>query len=350
MSDLYSSTEANNLILKYRANNNIRGIYEILTTLTIYFATLIGSYWAYQHNSFICIIPLIFFNALSMVRIYVLEHDCSHGSLFAFKVLNIWFGRLASLITLTPLYAWRWRHLVHHKIVNSIENRTISQRDRRDTGYVILDTVSEYQKKSKVNKLLYKLMCNPFLYYIVLAPFYFIVMLRFTGKMEDHPEEYKKKHRHSTLLTNLCCLLYYALFLHFFGITFFMNVYLISLIFATAFGTWLFQVQHIFPETKFFSSQDEGFLDFTFQTTSFYKLPRLLDWFTCSIGYHHIHHVFPIIPGYNLKKCYDENPMLHAVHTVTIWDTLKIMRLRLYDDVKSHRLIPWKEYYQQFSE
>lgn len=350
MSDLYSSEDANNLTLKYRAHSSIRGVFEVLITLTIYFASLIGSCYAYQHNHFICIIPLIFLNALSVVRIYVLEHDCSHGSLFAFKVLNIWFGRLTSLITLTPFYAWRWRHLGHHKTVSNIENQTIRPTDRRDTGYVILDTVSEYHKKSKANKLLYQLMYNPILYYIFIAPCYFIVMYRFTGSMEGLPEDYRKKHRHSILLTNLFCLIYYALFLYSFGIQFLMTVYLVSLILAVAFGTWLFQVQHIFPGTKFFSDQHEESSDFTFQTTSFYKLPTILDWFTGSIGYHHIHHVFPIIPGYNLKKCYRENPILHAVHTVTLRDTLKIMQLRLYDDVKLHRLLSWKEYYQQYSE
>lgn len=165
MSDLYSSEDANNLTLKYRAHSSIRGVFEVLITLTIYFASLIGSCYAYQHNHFICIIPLIFLNALSV-----------------------------------------------------------------------------------------------------------------------------------------------------------------------------------------FSDQHEESSDFTFQTTSFYKLPTILDWFTGSIGYHHIHHVFPIIPGYNLKKCYRENPILHAVHTVTLRDTLKIMQLRLYDDVKLHRLLSWKEYYQQYSE
>ena len=155
---------------------------------------------------------------------------------------------------------------------------------------------------------------------------------------------------HSILLNNLFTLSYYALYLYFFGIQFLITVYLTSAIFAAACGTWFFQVQHIFPGTKFFSDNDQQGVDSTFQVTSFYKLPILLDWFTCSIGYHHIHHLFPTIPGYNLKKCYRENPLLHTVNIVTLRDTLKIMRLKLYDNIKLHRLISWKEYYQQYSE
>lgn len=81
---------------------------------------------------------------------------------------------------------------------------------------------------------------------------------------------------------------------------------------------------------------------------TFYKLPKLLNWFSFSIGYHHIHHLFPTIPGYNLKQCYDENPMFQDVSTVTLWDTPDIMKLRLYDDVKLHRLIAWKEYHKHY--
>lgn len=350
MSDVYSSTEANNLIIKYSAHNNIRGIYEMLITFTIYFSSLIGAYWAYQQHHFIVILPFIFFNALSMMRLFTLEHDCGHGSLFTSKALNIWFGRLASIITLTPFYPWRWRHLSHHRIVNHIENRTINKTERRDIGYVLLYTVSEYQKKTKVNKLLYKVIHNPILYYMILAPFSFIFISRFMGSLEDLPEDHHKQHMHSILLNNLFTLSYYALYLYFFGIQFLITVYLTSAIFAAACGTWFFQVQHIFPGTKFFSDNDQQGVDSTFQVTSFYKLPILLDWFTCSIGYHHIHHLFPTIPGYNLKKCYRENPLLHTVNIVTLRDTLKIMRLKLYDNIKLHRLISWKEYYQQYSE
>ena len=350
MSDLLSSIETNNLIRKYEAHNNIRGLYEVFITFTIFFATLIGAHWAYQQHNIIFLLPLIFFNSLSIMRLYVLEHDCSHGSLFYFKALNVWVGRLISPIAMTPFYPWRWRHLYHHKTINNIEHHMVSRSDRRDIGYVYFDTVSEYQKKTKINKLLYKLMGNPFLYYMILAPLYIIIVSRFPEDMEDQPVECQKKLRHSILLTNIFILIYYALFVYFFGIKFFLTVYLISSILAIAYGTWLFQIQHIFPGTKFFSYEDENFVDFTFQSTSFYKLPKLLNWFSFSIGYHHIHHLFPTIPGYNLKQCYDENPMFQDVSTVTLWDTPDIMKFRLYDDVKLHRLIAWKEYHRHYPE
>lgn len=348
MQDVYSSDVANNIKIKYKGHNNIRGLYEVFITLALYFATLLGTYWAYKHQNWVLMLPFLFLNALSLVRIYILEHDCSHGSLFPFKVLNLWAGRLISIITLTPFYAWRSKHLGHHKIVSNIQTRSTHKLVRKDIGYVLFYTVSEYQKKDKKNQLLYKLMCNPFLYYLILAPLYFIVVNRFPIDTADYPEEYRKKYVHSVLLTNLAVIPYYALFLYFFGMQF-LIVYLISLVLATAYGTFLFQVQHIFPETKFFANTDENVWNSVFITTSFYKLPRILDWFTCSIGYHHIHHLFPTIPGYNLKKCYEDNPILHTVNTVTMSDTLKIISLRLYDDIKLHRMLTWKDYFQHYS-
>ena len=137
--------------------------------------------------------------------------------------------------------------------------------------------------------------------------------------------------------------MFYGAYIYIFGIHFVLTAYVASFAIAAGFGTWLFYVQHIFPDTSFSPNNGWNHIDTAIKASSFYKLPSILNWFTLNIGYHHIHHLFPKIPGYKLKNCYDENTILQNAKTYTLRDTIKLAKLKLYD-TKNNRAINWDEY------
>lgn len=74
------------------------------------------------------------------------------------------------------------------------------------------------------------------------------------------------------------------------------------------------------------------------QGSSFYKLPRILQWLSGNIGFHHIHHLSPRIPNYNLERCHKAEPLFQTVPPITFFASLKSFTFRLWDE-KQHKLV-----------
>jgi omega-6 fatty acid desaturase (delta-12 desaturase) len=131
--------------------------------------------------------------------------------------------------------------------------------------------------------------------------------------------------------TNLAIVAILALFWVTLGIERFLLVQLpITLIGGTA-GVWLFYIQHQFEDTYWEPHSSWDYHDAAMEGCSYYDLPRVLNWFSGTIGVHHIHHLSSLVPNYLLKQCFDEVPELQRVTRLKLWGSWKCASLKLWD-------------------
>jgi omega-6 fatty acid desaturase (delta-12 desaturase) len=222
------------------------------------------------------------------------------------------------MLTLTPYFHWRWEHSIHHA--------TSGHLDKRGTGDVWTMTVLEYLESSPWKRFAYRLARNPFVLF-VLGPFYlFLIGNRFTTSGAS------KRERWSVYWMNLALLAMAAGLSAIFGIKHYLLLQLIVMAVGGSVGVWLFYVQHQFEGVYWERSADWDYTTAALQGSSFYKLPKILQWFSGNIGYHHIHHLSARIPNYNLERCHRAHPLFQSVKPVTFWGSLKSFTFRLWDE------------------
>ena len=304
-------------VAKYQDPDAFRSWWQVINTLVPYVIlwilmvlSLNLSYWL----TLLLAIPAAGF----MVRTFILFHDCGHGSFFKSKRANDTLGIITGIMTFTPYYQWRHNHAVHHATVGDL--------DRRGVGDVMTLTVEEYQALPGWKKLGYRIMRNPLILFTVGAPLSFVIGQRFSSR------DAGKKERYSVYWTNLALLVIIVLMSVTIGIRAYVLVQLPILVLGTVAGVWLFYVQHNFEGVYWARHDRWDFVAASFQGSSFYKLPRILQWFTGSIGYHHVHHISPRIPNYFLEKCHQDNPVFQAVKPLTLWSSRRSLFLRLWDE------------------
>ena len=274
--------------------------------------------WVSVAVSWWLVIPLAILGAGFVVRIFIIFHDCGHGSYFESRRANDILGFITGVLTLTPYYHWRWEHNIHHA--------TSGHLDKRGTGDILTLTVQEYLESSRWRRFAYRLARNPFVLF-VLAPLYlFIIRERFPSPKAN------KRERHSVYWMNLA-IAGMALGLSLvFGLKSYLLIQLMITATAGAAGVWLFYVQHQFEGVYWERDEDWDFTKAALEGSSFYKLPRVLQWFTGNIGFHHIHHLNARIPNYNLEKCHKAHPAFQAVRPITFFGSLKSLSFRLWDE------------------
>ena len=252
------------------------------------------------------------------MRVFIIHHDCGHGSFFKSRMANDVLGFITGVLTFTPYYQWRGEHALHHSTAGDL--------DRRGTGDVWTLTVQEYLESSRWNRFLYRLARNPVVLFVIAPLFLFIVKHRFTSPKATRRE------RHSVYWTNLAVLALASGLSLIFGLKAYLVIQLTAMLVAGSAGVWLFYVQHQFEGVYW---ERRGAWDYTaaaLQGSSFYKLPKVLQWFSGNIGFHHIHHLSSRIPNYNLEKCHDANPLFQSVKAVTLFPSLKSFTFRLWDE------------------
>ena len=277
---------------------------------------------------------LAFPTAGFMVRTFIIFHDCCHGSFFRSKRANTFFGYLTGILTLTPYDKWKHDHAIHHATAGDL--------DRRGIGDVKVLTVNEYLALSPLKRLGYRIMRNPLIMFSIGAMLVFAVAHRFYTRKSGRRE------RQSVWITNLALFGIITLLCYGIGVKAFLLVELPVLLIATSAGVWLFYVQHQFEDVYWERHDRWEFFRAGLDGCSFYKLPKVLQWFSGNIGYHHIHHLSPRIPNYLLEKCHRENPLFH-IRPLTPLNSVKSLSLRLYDE-KSKRMVGYrflKFYHQQ---
>ncbi|MBU1637540.1 fatty acid desaturase [bacterium] len=265
-----------------------------------------------------------------MIRIFIIQHDCGHGSFFRSRKLNNRIGVLCSMFTLIPYYYWRRQHALHHASSGNL--------DARGFGDMDVYTAKEYMQLSKKERVYYRAYRNP-LVFLLLGP---LVLFLFINRRVADSKQYSKKDKRNVLFTDLLILALAAGFSWWIGIQNFLLIATPILYFAAGFGIWLFYIQHQFEYTYWKRGPEWNYAHAAMQGSSFYKLPRILQWFTGNIGFHHIHHLEERIPNYRLEKCYNEHPEYHDVHEITLLSSLKTMFLSVWDE-QQERLISFRE-------
>lgn len=294
-----------------------RAAWQLLNSFAPYLALWVAMVYALT-VSYWLMLPLAILAAGFLVRIFIIFHDCGHGSFFRSKRANHLIGAVAGLVNLTPYRHWRWQHALHHG--------TSGDLDRRGSGDIWTLTVREYVESNRWTKLAYRLARNPFVLF-ALAPLYvFVVQHRFASASAP-PRE-----RRSVRGTNLVLLAVTAIMSVLIGLRAFLLIQLTVSAIAGAFGIWLFYVQHNFEGVHWARGKDWDHTTAALQGSSFYKLPKILQWFTGNIGFHHIHHLSPRIANYHLERCHDADPYFERIKPLTLVTSLRSLTYRLWDE------------------
>jgi acyl-lipid omega-6 desaturase (Delta-12 desaturase) len=237
-------------------------------------------------------------------------------------------GFIAGILTFTPYYHWRWEHAIHHGSAGHL--------DKRGTGDVWTMTVQEYLESSRWKRFAYRLARNPLILFAIAPIFLFLIRQRFPSPKASRRE------RHSVYMMNLAILGMAIALSWTFGIGTYLLIQVIVLLVAGGAGVWLFYVQHQFEGVYWERGEDWSFAAAALQGSSFYKLPRILQWFSGNIGFHHIHHLSPRIPNYNLEKCHQADLLFQQVKPTTLFSSLKSFTFRLWDEPQK-RLVSFRQ-------
>jgi len=253
-----------------------------------------------------------------LVRVFILFHDCCHGSFFVSRRANTILGYVSGILTFTPYEDWRYAHNIHHATAGDL--------DRRGVGDIRTMTTAEYLAAPLRRRLAYRIYRNPFVLFGPGAALLFLFFQRFTTKGAGRRE------RQSVLLTNVALLVIVGTASLTIGFQTYLLIQLPIILIAGSLGLWLFYIQHQFESVYWARNEFWDPMKVALEGSSYFKLPKILQWFSGNIGLHHIHHVRPSIPNYNLQKCYDDMPAFQAVVPLTILTSLKSLRLSLYDE------------------
>lgn len=262
-----------------------------------------------------------------MVRIFILFHDCCHGSFFASRRANTILGYVSGIVTFTPFDDWRYAHNIHHATAGDL--------DRRGVGAMRTMTKEEYLAAPIRKRLVYRIYRNPFVLFGPGSALLFLVIQRFSTKGAG------KRERNSVVFTNLALLIVIAVASSTIGFQTYVLIQLPIIVIGGTLGLWLFYVQHQFENVYWARHEVWAPLRVALEGSSYYKLPKILQWFTGNIGLHHIHHVRPNIPNYNLQQCHDDIPAFQAVKPITIRTSFRSLRLSLYDE-KQNKMISFR--------
>ncbi len=264
-----------------------------------------------------------------LMRIFIIFHDCGHGSFFKSQRLNQWVGRITGVLTFTAFYHWTRDHAIHHATAGDL--------DRRGVGDVYTLTIAEYRALPLRRRLTYYLSRSPWVLFTVGAPLVFLVLHRFVMR----PNQGRKEQR-SVWTTNLALVGLYGPLCMALGWKTVLLVQLPIIWLGSIVGVWLFYVQHQYDGVYWRRHAEWDYLTSALRGASYYRLPRLLQWFSGNIGFHHLHHLSPRIPNYLLEKCQRENSLFEQVPTLTLWSSLRCVQANLYDEARQ-RMVSFRE-------
>ncbi len=322
-----SITEWKQIIAPFQVPSVPRATWQIVNTLVPYFA-LWYLMWRSLSVSYWLTLGLAVVAGLLLVRAFIIFHDCCHGSYFKSKKANDILGFITGMLTFTPYGHWRWQHNVHHA--------TSGDLDRRGDGDIWTMTVEEYAKAPRKQRFFYHIVRNPFVLFVLGPLFLFLLYQRLPSPRA------KGKDRASVMWMNLAVTLMVVGLCWLMGWKEYLMVQLPVTFVAGAAGIWMFYVQHQYEDTYWEGREGWDYTTAAIEGSSFYKLPRILQWFTGNIGFHHIHHLSSRIPNYHLERCHFSHPMFHTVKPLTLLSSLKCINLRLWDE-KGRKLVSFRD-------
>ena len=305
------------VVTKYQQPSPVRAAWQLISTLVPYALLWYLMYHAIEISVWLAL-PVALLAAAFLVRIFIIFHDCGHGSFLGSRRANDFVGIVAGVLTFCPYHHWRWQHSIHHG--------TAGQLDRRGTGDVWTMTVREYLEASRWRRCTYRLARNPLILFVLAPLFMFVVYQRFPA-VNARVRERRSVYGMNLALAGMVIALSWI-----FGVWPYLLLQSVVMAVAGAAGIWLFYVQHQFEDAYW---EREGNWDYTsaaLRGSSFYKLPTVLQWFSGNIGFHHVHHLSPRIPNYNLQRCHEAESLFQQVKTMTVMSSLRSLRLRLWDE------------------
>ena len=314
------------IVANYQQPHAGRATWQLATTLGSYLAVWFLIYLTLDVSWWLTV-PLALLAGGLLVRVFIIFHDCGHGSFYASRFANDFWGFVTGLFTFTPYFHWRGEHAIHHGATGDLE--------RRGVGDIWTMTVQEYIESSRWRRFSYRLARNPIVLFVLAPVVLFLVVQRFPRKGATKVE------RHSVWWMNFAALVFVATMSLVFGFVPFLLLQLFVMMVAGSAGVWLFYLQHQFEDVYWERSENWDYAAAALQGSSFFKLPRILQWFSGNIGFHHIHHLSPRIPNYNLERCHHSDPMFQEVKPMTLFGSIKSLGLRLWDE-SSKKLVGWR--------
>jgi len=315
------------MVAKYQNPSLQRSLWQVANTLIPYFVLLTLMYVSLSYSYWITLALALPAGGL-LTRSFIIFHDCGHGSFFKSQRANNLLGTICGLMVFTPYYQWRFEHAVHHA--------TSGDLDRRGVGDIFTLTVDEYLKLPRWGRYKYRLYRSPIVM-LGLGPWFtFLISQRFVNPIS------KKRERFSVYFSNLFIVALLVVAAHTIGIKELLMIQLPVAFIGGLGGIWMFYIQHQFEGTYWQRHEEWDYATAAIRGSSYFKLPRVLQWFTGNIGFHHIHHLSSRIPNYALQKCMEENPEFQNVTTITLWSSIKSLGLNLWDE-EGRRLVSFRQ-------
>jgi len=311
----------------YKGPELARSVWQLVSGAMLFAATWAAMYFSLAVGYWLTLllaVPASFF----LIRLFIIQHDCGHGSFFRSTRAADIVGSVLGVFTLTPYHYWKKTHALHHATSGNLEHR----------GFGDIDTltVDEYLARSRWERFKYRVYRHPAVLFGVGAIVHFFVRHRIPTIV---PRSWTRERR-SILWTDVGLAGFVVLMGLLVGFGPFAMVQLPVALLSTVIGVWLFYVQHQFEPTYWEHDERWAYDAAALQGSSYYRLPKLLQWATGNIGLHHVHHLHPRIPNYRLQRVMDEHPELRAVPTLTLIGSLRCVGLTLWDE-RNRRLVPF---------
>lgn len=314
------------MVLKYTSPDS-RSIWQIVNSFVPYiilwflmYKSLAYPYW----TTLLLAIPASGF----LIRLFIIFHDCGHGSFFKSKKAGTIVGMITGILSFTPFRPWHRQHSIHHATSGNL--------DKRGMGDVLTLTVDEYLQSSKWDKFMYRAFRHPFGMFII-GPIFVIFIQHRISKKRMSAEE-----KSNVYFTNLVLLLMAVGLSLIMGLKAYLLIQLPILLISHSLGIWLFYIQHQYDDVEWERGDVWDYKTAALRGCSFLKLPAIFQWFTGNIGYHHVHHLSSRIPNYKLEACHNENEIFKNIKPIIFTSTFKALKLSLWDETKQ-KLISFRE-------
>ena len=304
-----------------------RSLLDIATSVLPYFGLAVLMYLSLD-VSYLLVLALSIPAAGFLLRTYIVFHDCTHGSFLPTKRANAWLGTVLALVLHSSFRSWGHDHAVHHATSGDLE--------RRGVGDIPTLTVAEYHARRWHGRLGYRLFRNPLVMFGIGPIFAMVIKPRLVSRSA------RPRIRRSVMTTNVVLAITVGALCWLVGWREYLLVWGPSALLAGSAGVWLFYVQHQFEDAYWERPEGWSYADAALRGSSYLKLPKVLQFFTGNIGLHHVHHLSARIPNYNLQRAHDENPMFHDVPELSLWDGLRAVRLKLWDEERG-RLVTFAQ-------
>jgi acyl-lipid omega-6 desaturase (Delta-12 desaturase) len=317
------------LLAPYRKPDHGRSILEIAITAVPFVALWLAAYLS-MAVSYALSMVFIVLAAAFVVRLFLIQHDCGHGSFFEKREANDWVGRVIGVITMTPYQVWRYSHAKHHAGSGNL--------DRRGFGDIDTLTVREYQAMGRWERIAYRVYRFPLIMFGIGPAFIFLLQHRLPiGFMRAG-----KMFWISAMGTNASIAVMVTTVMWLVGWQAFLWIHVPIIAIGASIGVWLFYVQHQFEDSYWAEGKDWTLEEAALHGSSHYDLPAPFRWVTANIGVHHVHHLYSRIPYYRLQKVLKDFPELADIRRFGFIESLSCIKVRFWDE-QTKRMVSARE-------